>query len=1163
MFQSPVLRCFVYCRTPPNHVGYVDIPQVELAVSVHLSPQNTATWWNHPRLPSKASHCVKNALGNAISEPRSENRRWMWRISMWLGIRPPQFIQYEEKPKELPRSKLDECFLHSKPPSLRQGLPFFPDLHTEVSRSWGKPFSACVHSSATLHYSNVVGAIEHGYGVMPRVEQMLVSYLSPGMASSLKAPTLPTKPLHTTSALAGKGYLSVGQAGACLHTIAVLQAYQVYLLKELDEDLFLRATKETVYVIGRSMAAMLAAERHLWLSLSHMKQRDILLDAPLTSYGLFGDSVNPVVDSFCSCWVGAATYEYLLLVSGCPKRARRGSRDLGGALMPSGDRTANPASHGASGRSGLRRAHLSASAWQRRGAERLTTSEEVLRMARSVVPCRSSALRRRSSRSGNTRDHLAAWKCLPNVSQWVLHTVERGYRIQFGSPPPLFFYKVLPTLVSPEQALVMEQEVNALLRKEAIKVEASCLQPRTLTPHFHEVYGCSSGSSATPGHPHTKLFRRLVDISSNRADGGSTSRCCSRSHERAWLRLNTKKSVLSPPQRTTYLGVVWDSSAMQARPSPARIESILTSVKRVKIGRSFTVKQFQKLLGLMADASNVIPFGLLYMRPLQWWPEYVSGVEWEWSVEWSGVITNRARSGFFKSWSAVVFTRSKSAPLPLHHEYKSCKRALDMWRKPWFLNQGPVLGAPCRRVTLATDASLTGWGAVMSGHPARGLWSGLHLTWHINRLEMLAVFQALKHFLPDLRDYQVLVRTDNTSVISYINHQGGLRSRPLYKMVHQILVWSQGKLLSLRAVYIPEHLNQGADVLLRQGPRPREWRLHPEVVELIWRVFGQAQVNLFATQETSQCPLGLDTMVQMCPNFHLYVFPPIALLPGESVPGRHLATVSSPVLARPSMVLGRDFPPRRLSMGDSCQEGSPLTSGWHDSASLPGVVEAVGVALRVVETILQSRAPSTRKLYTWKWRLFISWYGVRQLNPVHCLVGTVLEFLQAQFTAGLTHSTLKVYVSAIAAFHSPLGGQSVGKHPLVTRFLHGALRLRPPIRSRVPTWDLAVVLEALCKPSFESLEAVSDRTLTLKTVFLLAISSLKRVGDLQALSVAPSHLDFAPGMAKAFLYPRPGYIPKVPASVPQPIVLQAFCPPPFRDQKQQRLNLLCPRHSLS
>ncbi|KAL0173096.1 hypothetical protein M9458_033407, partial [Cirrhinus mrigala] len=85
------------------------------------------------------------------------------------------------------------------------------------------------------------------------------------------------------------------------------------------------------------------------------------------------------------------------------------------------------------------------------------------------------------------------------------------------------------------------------------------------------------------------------------------------------LRLNAKKSVLFPLLRTTYLGVVWDLTTMQARLSPARIESILTAVVRVRKGRSLTVKQFQQLLGLMAAVSNVIPFGLLYMRPLQWW----------------------------------------------------------------------------------------------------------------------------------------------------------------------------------------------------------------------------------------------------------------------------------------------------------------------------------------------------------------------------------------------------------------------------------------------------------------------------------------------------------------------------------------------------------------
>ncbi len=141
-------------------------------------------------------------------------------------------------------------------------------------------------------------------------------------------------------------------------------------------------------------------------------------------------------------------------------------------------------------------------------------------------------------------------------------------------------------------------------------------------------------------------------------------------------------------------------------------------------------------------------------------------------------------------------------------------------------------------------------------------------------------------------------------------------------------------------------------------------------------------------------------------------------------------------------------------------------------------------------------------------------------------------------------------------------GHPGGKDPLITRFLHGVMRLRPRVRSRVPPWDLAVVLEALCIPPFEPIEEVSERLLTLKTVLLLAISSLKRFGDLQALSVAPSFLDVAPCLAKSFLYPREGYVPKVPSSVPRPVVLQAFCPPPFREPDQEKLNCMCPVRAL-
>ncbi len=135
-----------------------------------------------------------------------------------------------------------------------------------------------------------------------------------------------------------------------------------------------------------------------------------------------------------------------------------------------------------------------------------------------------------------------------------------------------------------------------------------------------------------------------------------------------WLRLNAKKSAFSTTENhLSGRGVGFDHDAGTVVSCLDRVDPHFS----YECQRTLTVKQFQKLLGLMAAASNVIPFGLLYMRPLQWWLK----------TKWFSLCM-------------IKVTRR-------------CFWALDMWRKPWFLSQGPVLGAPCRRVTLTMDASLT------------------------------------------------------------------------------------------------------------------------------------------------------------------------------------------------------------------------------------------------------------------------------------------------------------------------------------------------------------------------------------------------------------------------------------------------------------------------
>ncbi len=127
---------------------------------------------------------------------------------------------------------------------------------------------------------------ESGYEKMPPVEETLASYLSMGKTTSLKVPSLPSKPLQDTSRLNGKAYAAAGQAVASLHTMAVLQAYQADLLKDLDNgqglspdevaelrrttDLALRATKQAATAMDRSMAAMVVTERHLWVNLADL-----------------------------------------------------------------------------------------------------------------------------------------------------------------------------------------------------------------------------------------------------------------------------------------------------------------------------------------------------------------------------------------------------------------------------------------------------------------------------------------------------------------------------------------------------------------------------------------------------------------------------------------------------------------------------------------------------------------------------------------------------------------------------------------------------------------------------------------------------------------------------------------------------------------------------
>ena len=173
----------------------------------------------------------------------------------------------------------------------------------------------------------------------------------------------------------------------------------------------------------------------------------------------------------------------------------------------------------------------------------------------------------------------------------------------------------------------------------------------------------------------------------------------------------------------------------------------------------------------------------------------------------------------------------------------------------------------------------------------------------------------------------------------------------------------------------------------------------------------------------------------------------------------------------------------------------------------------------------------------------------------------VINFLQEKFETGAQWSTLRVYVAAIGAFHPAFRHSPLGATAEVKAFLKGVFRKRPPVKPIVPRWDLGVVLTALGQPPFESANSVPWELWTLKTIFLVAITSAARVSELQALDSAPDMLVLHRG--RAILIPNRAFIPKVPTAqnVNRRIELAAFYPEP-ENSEQRHLHYLCPVRAL-
>ena len=87
-------------------------------------------------------------------------------------------------------------------------------------------------------------------------------------------------------------------------------------------------------------------------------------------------------------------------------------------------------------------------------------------------------------------------------------------------------------------------------------------------------------------------------------------------------------------------------------------------------------------------------------------------------------------------------------------------------------------------------------------------------------------------------------------------------------------------------------------------------------------------------------------------------------------------------------------------------------------------------------------------------------------------------------------------LSAVFRFNLP----ELGEHHALRDLLRFFAVERPRVPLVPPSWGLDIALKHLMSSAYEPLGSLSLRTLTKKTLFLVALATAKRVGELQALS---------------------------------------------------------------
>ena len=183
------------------------------------------------------------------------------------------------------------------------------------------------------------------------------------------------------------------------------------------------------------------------------------------------------------------------------------------------------------------------------------------------------------------------------------------------------------------------------------------------------------------------------------------------------------------------------------------------------------------------------------------------------------------------------------------------------------------------------DASESGWRAHHDINNTGGRWSDDEIHYHINVLELLAIELALKAFLKDSNKKHARIFSDNTTAVTYINKQDGIKSVSCDEIAKKIWEFCIHNNTHISAAHIPGKHNILANLASRKFQDSAEWMLEPKIFDYVIRQFGRPDIDTFSSRLTKQITVYaswlpdpessfIDAFTINWNNIFTYTFPP-------------------------------------------------------------------------------------------------------------------------------------------------------------------------------------------------------------------------------------------------------------------------------------------------